>query len=352
MPHPHITGWGTKYAVGVDLYTIGVLLLVGPVLRQRLFDPLSQLNRKLAHRAEQLSIITRVGQQATSFLKLDDLLHVITGEIQRAFGYYAVSMFLPDNSGKTGIVAKAAAGVFAGEFLESDGRRPLVNTSLVGTAAATRQVVNVSNVSQDQRYTPHALRPNTRAEIALPLMVGSASSEAILIGVLDIQSEQTDAFETEAVEVLQILANQIAIAIRNAELFEEAQNARQKADEASWHKTAFLSQMSHELRTPLTTVIGRSQWMLKHPESYGDAVLPDAYVTDLKTIEASSKHLLSLVNDILVLSKIEAGENQMATTLVDPLIVLRNVQEAYIGSLHPGVQIVALYPDRLPYLWG
>src|SRR5262249_51804470 len=159
-------------------------------------DPLTQLNVKLTRRAEQLSIITRVGQQATSLLALNSLLDVIVQEIQRAFEYYAVTIYLFNDKDKT-LEAKAAAGIAAQDFLATSLRLPADETSLVGATAKTRQLVNATRVRDDVRYAQQKLRPNTQAEISLPLMVGSSTFGETLIGVLDIQGERVNAFALE-----------------------------------------------------------------------------------------------------------------------------------------------------------
>jgi len=255
-----------KWVPQIAFFSLSGIVIVGPILRQRLFDPLTQLNIKLTHRAEQLNIITRVGQQANSLLELSALLNVIVKEIQQAFDYYAVTIFIFDNENKT-LTARGTAGAFAEDYLKSDTRSQIDSNTLIGATAVTRQIVNVDKVHEDGRYSTHKLRPDTQSEVSLPLMVGSTFTQGgeTLIGILDIQSNRPHSFSSEDVEVLQILAQQTAISIRNAQLFEETQAARLVADAGNKKKTQFLSEMSHELRTPLQTVITNSQWMLGHP---------------------------------------------------------------------------------------
>src|SRR5258708_29855066 len=101
-----------KWVPQIGFFWLSGVVMVGPILQQRLFDPLTQLNVKLTRRAEQLSIITRVGQQATSLLALNALLDVIVQEIQRAFEYYAVPIYLFSEKDNT-LEAKADAGLAA-----------------------------------------------------------------------------------------------------------------------------------------------------------------------------------------------------------------------------------------------
>ncbi len=310
------------------------------------FNVLESSNRKLATRADQLDAITRVSQHATSFLDLVSLCPMLAREIQKAFEYYAVAVFLPD-SGGTAMIGKAAAGTAAEEFMAMLTRREIGMTSLVGTAAATRQMVNVPDVSKDSRFAPHPLRPDTKSELSIPLMVGTE-----LVGVLDIQSNKPNAFSEEDEDILQILANQIAIAIRNADLFGEATASRQAADEANRLKSEFLSNMSHELRTPLNVIIGYSHSILNRPAMYDHVPLPSVYEEGIRSIMTSGQHLLGLINDILDLSKIEAGQIDLNIEPVDPLPILQGVRSTALGLIKGDVKLRADYGDKLPDIMG
>jgi len=230
----------------------------------------------------------------------------------------------------------------------------LESNTLIGASAVTQQIVNVGKVHEDRRYSGHVLRPRTQSEVSVPLMVGSTSNQGgeTLIGILDIQSSEPSSFASEDLDVLQILAQQTATYIRNAQLFEETQAARLTADAANKKKTQFLSEMSHELRTPLQTVITRSQWMLGHPEMYGDVPLPREYLDDMRSIAKSGKHLHSLINDVLDLSKIEAGEYEIVRNNIEPVPLLHDVESTYTGLLREGVAFQRQYSNDLPRIYG
>jgi signal transduction histidine kinase len=323
-----------KYTIEQKFYAIGCIVLVGPVLRQRLIDPLTQLNAKLAHRAEQLSIITRVGQQATLLLSRDALLDAVVQEIQQAFTYHTVTAYLP---GKPGSVTMAARAV--GHTLRKPERQ----------SGVPIQLALDPEKRTDLAAKGHVLRghPGNLPAISFALMIGEQ-----MVGILDIQDRQVKTLSPEDLEVFHILARQIAIAIRNAELFEEAEAARQRADEASQHKTDFLAFMSHELRTPLQTIITGSQWMLKNPASYENIPLPEPYVPDMQKIVNTGRHLHQLIANILDLSRIEAGEIDLAIRPIDPLPILRDVQETYAHALNESVVIRAVYDEQLPWILG
>jgi signal transduction histidine kinase len=112
------------------------------------------------------------------------------------------------------------------------------------------------------------------------------------------------------------------IAIDNARLFEQLQDANSQLAEASQHKSQFLANMSHELRTPLNAIIGYSEMLQEEAEEIGD----EAYLPDLQKVNAAGKHLLGLINDILDLSKIEAGRMDLFLETFDVGQLVTDVQ--------------------------
>jgi signal transduction histidine kinase len=150
--------------------------------------------------------------------------------------------------------------------------------------------------------------------------------EGRLVGSLGVTRNRPGEFPTETIELLLTFATQSAMAIQNARLFEEIADKSRQLEAASRHKSEFLANMSHELRTPLNAVIGFSEVLLQR--MFGDLnAKQDEY---LKDIYASGQHLLSLINDILDLSKIEAGRMELelsdvhlATAIDNALILVR-----------------------------
>jgi signal transduction histidine kinase len=159
-----------------------------------------------------------------------------------------------------------------------------------------------------------------RSMVCVPLVHEERS-----IGVLGMFRVEPRPFTETQIKLLETFADQAVIAIENARLFEELQAANQqlvdantRLDEASQHKSAFLANMSHELRTPLNAIIGYSEMLQEEAEDLGE----ETFIPDLQKVNAAGKHLLGLINDILDLSKIEAGRMDL---FIEPFEVSRLV---------------------------
>src|SRR5450432_238359 len=187
--------------------------------------------------------------------------------------------------------------------------------------------------------------------MAIPLKIADK-----LLGILDLQSDQIDRFKESELRVMGILGDQIAVAVQNAYLYkhqvESAKQlalAQQKAEQANKAKSLFLSNMSHELRTPLNVVIGYTSSMLDRPTMYNNEVLPTIYAKDIQLIKDNGYHLMGLINDILDLSKIEAGKLDLNVKAFDLHDILRGVIATSVGLVKDKpVQINSDFSDQWP----
>jgi signal transduction histidine kinase len=161
-------------------------------------------------------------------------------------------------------------------------------------------VANTLNQAQTDRMRPPMARP--RAVLSVPM-----SQEGRIIGAISVTRKETGRFADKEIELLQTFANQAVIAIQNAHLFEEIQAKSRELEMANKHKSEFLANMSHELRTPLNAIIGFSEVLSE--QMFGD--VNDKQLEYLRDIHSSGHHLLTLINDILDLSKIEAGRMEL-----------------------------------------
>jgi len=179
---------------------------------------------ELHHRYRQLETSIAVGHHITSILDLDQLLNYVVELIKDRYGYYFVGVFLLDESG-TYVTAQAGTGE-AGRVLRREGFRLKVGEEgIIGWVAKNRRLARIDDVSQDNRYLHRDIVPNTRSELALPLVMGRT-----VLGVLDIQSDQVAAFRLDDLPVFQSLADQVATAIQNASLYQSEKTRRQLAE--------------------------------------------------------------------------------------------------------------------------
>ena len=279
---------------------------------------------------------------------LEDLLTKAVELIRERFGFYHASVFLIDES-NTYAVVRASTGEAGREMLQRGHRLRIGSRSTVGQAAAQRQPVIINDTLHSDIHRPNPLLPETRAEAALPLIAGDR-----LIGVLDVQATQPEAFTTESVRMLTLLATQLAVAVENALAYELERQALEEMRRADELKSQFLANMSHELRTPLNSIIGFSRVILKGI----DGPITDLQQQDLTAIYNAGQHLLGLINDILDLSKIEAGKMELAFEDVDIGDLVNSVMSTAVGlvkdkpvelrkEIQPNLPIIHADPIRV-----
>jgi signal transduction histidine kinase len=180
------------------------------------------------------------------------------------------------------------------------------DAGLTARAIRERRLQHVTDIQTEPSIPEAARRASEvvgqRAGVAVPLL-----REGEPVGALTVSRQEARAFSEKERALLQTFADQAVIAIENVRLFKELEAANRELSAASQHKSEFLANMSHELRTPLNAVIGFSEVLSER--MFGD--LNEKQEEYLKDIHASGQHLLSLINDILDLSKIEAGRMEL-----------------------------------------
>lgn len=345
QPIEDVTKTAVQVAAG-DLYAtagvftddeIGVLARTFNQMTERLRRSYDSLETRvmvrtaeLAKRAQQLDVINQVARNANSQLELNTLLPSVTALIRDRFNYYAVLILLV-NEETGGLFLSAANTAENVDLKTADWHSTPEAPGIINHVAQTGAALVVNDVRQEPRYLITDLLPRTRSELALPLSIGNK-----VLGVLDLQSIHPNVFSLDDVQVLQTLSDQIAVAIRNAELFQTAQLSRAEAEEANRLKSQFLANMSHELRTPLNAVINFAYLLSMGVEGQ----LTTGQADMINRIQDAGRHLLGVVNDILDLAKIESGRIE---------IFLENVllQEVVKGVLSTASGLVKGRPIEL-----
>lgn len=280
-----------------------------------------QAEEALRRRNEYLSATAEISQLVTSTLDMPTLFTRTVNLVRDRFGFYHAGVFVTEETGFNAIL-QAATGEAGAEMLRQKHSLPVGSRSIVGQVTESGRALVANDTAQSDIHKFNPLLPDTRAEAALPLRVGSRT-----IGALDIQSTSPNAFSEDDISVLQTFADQVAIAIDNARSYELSMQAVREMREADKLKSQFLANMSHELRTPLNSIIGFSRVILKGI----DGPTTELQQQDLLAIHNSGQHLLGLINDILDLSRIEAGKMELTFDEVNLSELIASVMSTVTG---------------------
>jgi len=280
----------------------------------------ARLFQEIRDRVEELTALGEVGEAVSSSLDLQEVLTTIVAHAMRlAQADGGTIVELDDATGE--FVHRASHGLPEALVEAMDRYRPRLDSdTAAGRAARSGAAVQMPDITAE----PDAASPATlerlreagfRALIFVPLV-----RDQRVVGLLVIRRKAPGAFPQSVVDLLQTLASQSVLAIENARLFEQVQETSRALETASQHKSQFLANMSHELRTPLNAIIGYSEMLQEEAEDLGEETL----IPDLQKVNAAGKHLLGLINDILDLSKIEAGRMDL---YVEPFEVSQLVRD-------------------------
>jgi signal transduction histidine kinase len=268
----------------------------------RLFNETKEALEQQTATAEVLKTISR-----TTF-ELDPVLETLIETATRLCRADKGFVFIRD-----GDVYRVVANHGApAEHVEFNNRNPprAGYGTLVGRAALTRQIVHLADAKTDPTYTwKEAQRTlGFRTMLGVPML-----REGDPIGVVALWRDEVRPFSQRDIRLVATFADQAVIAIENVRLFAEIQDKSRQLEIANKHKSEFLANMSHELRTPLNAIIGFSEVLLER--LFGD--VNDKQQDYLQDIHSSGRHLLNLINDILDLSKVEAGRMELELSTFD-----------------------------------
>jgi GAF domain-containing protein/anti-sigma regulatory factor (Ser/Thr protein kinase) len=274
----------------------------------RLLSELRARTGELMRSVEQLTALGEVGRAVVSTLDLETVLTTIVSRAVELSGLDGGIVSEYEEATEE-FVQRAASQAQPGLASILRGTRYRRGEGAIGRTAITRQPVQVADITvpgaYDSRVRTNLIESGVRAVLAVPMI-----HQERLIGCLGVTRNRPGDFPAETIDLLRTFAAQSALAIQNARLFREIEDKSRQLEVASQHKSEFLANMSHELRTPLNAIIGFSEVLSER--MFGE--LNEKQEEYLKDIYASGTHLLSLINDILDLSKIEAGRMELELT--------------------------------------
>jgi signal transduction histidine kinase/ActR/RegA family two-component response regulator len=314
----------------------------------KLVQQLEARSAELARKVEVLEALREVGEAVSSSLDVDDVLATIAMHAVELSGTDGGSIMEYSERDHAFIVRSVYAtdpGVI--ERLRSV--RIDLDESLVGRAATQRRPLAVTDLGTVE-LDPHLqvlFDAGWRSVVAVPMV-----RDDQIVGSLVVRRKRTGDFSEETLDLLETFASQSAVALLNARLFRELKVQSAELEQASRHKSEFLASMSHELRTPLNAVLGFSEVLLER--MFGD--INERQEEYLRDIHGSGKHLLELLNEILDLSKVEAGRMdleyssfELRSLLEDTAAMVRERASAHGISLRleVGDEVGQVHADKL-----
>jgi len=307
----------------------------------RLFEDVQTRTRELSQSVEELGALGEVSQAINSTLDVETVLTTIVAKAVQLSGTEAGAIYTFDESLQE-FRLRATHGMDEAMIAAIRDRRIGAGETAIGKAAAERAPVQIPDVLKESSLVLEVVvRAGYRAVLIVPLLRPDQ-----IVGALVVRRKAPGEFPEGTVELLRTFADQSVLAIQNARLFREIEEKGRELEQASKHKSQFLANMSHELRTPLNAIIGVTEMLREDAEALKQDIEP------LDRVLGAGRHLLALINDVLDLSKIEAGrmELQLEPFALAPLIdnVVKTIEplaaknanqvavncDAAIGTLH------------------
>ena len=268
----------------------------------RLLGELRQRTDDLSRSVGELRALGEVSQAVNSTLDLETVLSTIVAKAVQLSGTEAGAIYVFDDLQRE-FHLRATYGMDQ-ELIDALSHRHIdldePNVAEVMAKGEPIQVADLKEIGGGSEINEITLRAGYRARLVAPLLRG----EEEIVGMLVVRRKTPGAFPQNTVDLMKTFAAQSVLTIQNARLFHEIEDKGHQLEVASRHKSQFLANMSHELRTPLNAILGYTELMLD--SIYGEA--PEKMRDVLERVQTNGRHLLGLINDVLDLSKIEAGQ--------------------------------------------
>src|SRR5215813_10433672 len=304
----------------VELVTTFADQAVIAIENVRLLQELQQRTQELVRSVGELKALGEVGQAVSSTLDLETVLTRIVSHAVQLSGTDGGAIYEYDEQAEAFLLR--ATDHMEEELISALREHPpKLRDGVVGRAANIREPIQIPDISEEQGYPPRMrewlARFGFRASLAVPLL-----REDRVVGALVVRRKSTGEFRPEVIELMKTFATQSVLAIQNARLFREIEEKSRQIEAANRHKSEFLANMSHELRTPLNAIIGFSEVLGER--MFGELNEKQAEYTE--DILSSGRHLLSLINEILDLSKVEAGRMELELATFDLPLAIDNAR--------------------------
>jgi len=311
----------------------------------RLFQELQERTGQLTRSVEEQRALAEVSQAVSSSLDLQEVLTTVVAHATRLADADAGTIYELEADTRR-FVRRAQYQMPAELIAAADQARATADDdNILGQAARAMAPLQIPDLADSGirvnqvGYGVNAVARQLgfRAILIVPLV-----RERRVVGVLNIRRKTPGVFPQSVVELVETFASQSVLAIENARLFQEVEETSRALEVASQHKSQFLANMSHELRTPLNAIIGYSEMLQEEAEDLGEETL----IPDLQKVNAAGRHLLGLINDILDLSKIEAGRMDLFLEMFEIGQLVRDVA-AIVQPLveKNGNTLIVTYPD-------
>jgi signal transduction histidine kinase len=319
----------------IELMTNFAAQAVIAIENSRLLNELRESLQQQTATADVLKVISR-----SAF----DLKSVLQTLVESA-GRLCDADFAMITRQKDGVLFYAEAYGFSPEFIEYVKTLPVERGrgTAIGRALLEGRVMHIADVLTDPDYTwAEAQRlGGYRTVLGVPML-----REGVPIGVLGLSRSEVRPFTEKQIELVSTFADQAAIAIENVRLFDEIQDKSRQLETASKHKSQFVANMSHELRTPLNAIIGLTDMLVSNAARFGT----EKALEPLRRVQNAGTHLLGLINQVLDLSKIEAGKLEFDLESVSILPLIGNVIETArpLAERNKNILAVECPPDLPP----